>query len=224
MLFCSDKLMTISLSNAGCSLLVRGTNYEAKAHIEALNAINLNPITRFKKFFTRVNDANNFVDVVFLGKLSKHGKVTKSIKSAAVSVSPVILSVDRAAIVDTFNFLKEMMSHFPTPSDIKKPAALASSKNRAVRFCVLHLTVSELSIQVKYKDDHIKGDGFEKLVGKSCKFFLRYFVPFILNSRTISLPQFNSKSCYMFQHLGQLVELIRRYYIGRFLMFWKKFN
>lgn len=214
----------MELSGIGLFGTVKSTRYEAKALIENVEVLNLSTKTELEKILAK-SGTENLVVVELKGLLSKRREVTNTVQKMDFRVEPIALSINRAAIVDLVNFANDIKSYIPiSPQAVEcdVPANSSSSSSGVIKFCVLDLHLSKLGLSLSYSDDHTKGDGFENLVGRSTKILLKYLAPLVSKACSMTMPEFKSDSCIMFQNVGQLAGFIGKYYLMEMMKFWKK--
>lgn len=213
--------MGVELSGIGLFGTVKSTRYEAKALIENVEVLNLNTKTKHKKILAK-SGTENFVVVELKGLLSKRREVTNTVQKMDFRVEPIALSINRAAIVDLVNFVNDIKSYIPISPQTVECDVPANSSSGVIKFCVLDLHLSKLGLSLRYNDDHTEGDGFENLVGRRKKILLKYLGPLVSKVCSMTMPEFKSDSCIMFQNVGQLAGFIGKYYLMEMMKFWKK--
>lgn len=161
----------------------------------------------------------NLVEVSILGMLPKRREVSKNILKFGLNLAPIDISVNRAIIVGIFNFVNEVKSYaLVSPQSME--CAAPQQSNEIVKYCISNLSLSKMSISLRYSDEHIKGDGFENIVGREAKLLLRYLGPLISKLCDIDLPSF--EDAVYFQNVNQIAKYIGEYYLKELVKFWKK--
>lgn len=217
-LFIRNDLLCAEFSNLSLSLNIKGAQYDATACVGRFNVLSLNTKTSLRDILKKRGD-KNLVEVSILGMLPKRREVSKNVQKFDLKLAPIDISVNRAIIVGIFNFVNEVKSYaLVSPQSME--CAAPQQSNEIVKYCISSLSLSKMSISLRYSDEHIKGDGFENIVGREAKLLLRYLGPLISKLCDIDLPSFED-SVY-FQNVGQIAKYIGEYYLKELVKFWKK--